>query len=489
MSAIIKDQFKLSTMNNFINLATTNSLYLALARSQAWDTVTGADDIIPLPENNVSFNNKDAEDLLSMKKLNATNMTAGIFRENWVSNVKYDAYRHDWNGSRTSVYTGANAYVTSPTSISDVKCVVVTANYNVYMCIKQPIINGEVQPSLYSPQTGVAVGTNTGIIKTTDGYYWKFMSSTSTDDFVKFSSKYYHPLITVPSAPLEGDPYYAQWVNQGYSANFKGGIYTINVTSGGTGYNSGVAGTHSVTDSETDTHFRVIGDGIGLQCNVVYSNSGTIVDVEVTSPGTGYTYATVEAIGGGGAAFDVIFTSMSGLGVDPKRDVVARYLLVGMSLTGDEGGDFNITNDFRKIILMQDPLVYGSSTVATSTTLNACQTLFVATGLPVGAYPVDAVVTGSISGAKGRVVDFVSSTGAIRILRTSSENSGILGANNAFQVGDTLTSVPGTGSQSILSITNPEVNRYSGQMLYAEYRAPTLRNEFQTEEIRLVVKF
>lgn len=489
MPAIIKDQFKLSTMNNFIGLATTNSLYLALARSQAWDTVTSADDVVPLPENNVSFDNKDAEDLLSMKKLTASNMTAGIFKETWTSNTKYDAYRHDWNGVRTSVYNGVNAYVTSPTSISNVKCVVITANYNVYMCIKQSIISGQVQPSLYSPQSGVAVGTNTGIVKTADGYYWKFMASTSTDDFVKFSSKYYHPLITVPSAPLEGDPYYAQWVNQGHSANFKGGIYTINVLGGGTGYNGGIAGTHDVTNAETDSHFRVIGDGIGLQCTVVYSQSGTIVDVEITSPGTGYTYATVTPIGGAAATFDVVFTPMTGLGVDPKRDVVARYLLIGVSLTGAEGGDFTITNDFRKIILIQDPLIYGSSTVATSTTLNACQTLFVATGLSVGAYPVDAIVTGSISGAKGRVVDFVSGTGAIRILRTSSENSGSLGANNAFQVGDTLTSVPGTGVQSILSIGNPEVNRYSGQMLYAEYRSPTLRNEFQTEEVRLVVLF
>ena len=297
-------------MQAFINLATSNSLYVGLARPQYWDTSTSSDTVVPSPENTIAFVNQDSEDMIALKRLSAANMTPGIYRETWTSNVKYDAYRHDWNGTITAAYNGPTASATNPTSLSDVKCVVITANYNVYVCIKQSKSGGVVQPSLYSPQGGTAVGTNTGIIKTADGYYWKFIASTSTDDYVKFASKFYHPLITVAAAPSPSDPYYIQWQNQGYSANFKGGIYTINVLTNGTGYNGSISGTRVVTNAETDAQFKVIGDGIGLQYTVTYGSGGSIVDIEITNPGNGYTHAAITAVGGTSATFDVIFTTI-----------------------------------------------------------------------------------------------------------------------------------------------------------------------------------
>ena len=177
------------------------------------------------------------------------------------------------------------------------------------------------------------------------------------------------------------------------------------------------------------------------------------------------------------------------MGVSPARDVVARYLLIGVSLVGAEGGDFTITNDFRKILVLQDPYNFGTSTVSTSSTLNAQHIINVGTGLGSGAYPVDAIVTGVTSGAKGRVVDFNTTTGDIRVIRTKAENAGSLGANNSFVVAEQLTTSPGTGTSTIVSLGNPEVDIYSGQILYSEYRVPTLRNEFQTETVELVIKF
>lgn len=489
MAAIIRDQFKLNTMQAFINLATSNSLFIGLARPQFWDTTTASDASVPLPENTLSFVNQDSEDLLALKKLSGLNMIPGIYRETWTSNIKYDAYRHDWNGTVTAVYNGASVTPTNPTSLSDVKCVVISANYNVYMCLQQSVVGGVVQPSLYSPQSGVAIGTNTGIVKTADGYYWKYLSSTSTDDYVKFASKFYHPIITVASAPASSDPYYIQWQNQGYSANFKGGIYTINVKVTGTGYNGGISGTRVVINAETDAEFKVIGNGIGLQYTVTYGTGGSILGIEITNPGNGYTHAAIVASTGTGAAFDIIFTPMTGLGVSPARDMVARFLLIGVSLVGAEGGDFTITNDFRKILIIQDPLNFGTSTVSVSSTLNSQYVINVGTGLGSGAYPTDAIVTGATSGAKGRVVDFDTVTGNIRVIRTRSENGGQLGANNSYVLTEQLTSSPGTGVATIVALANPEVDVFSGQILYSEYRSPTMRNELQQEQVQLAIKF
>lgn len=490
MSAIIRDSYKVKTLTNFINSLSTESLYMGIGRPQYWDTVSSLDTTVPVPENTNAGLNLDWEDMLALKKINITDVYTGIFKETWHANTKYDTYRHDWNGTRTASYNGPNSTPTSPQSLSDVKFYVVTSNYSIYACLKQSIVNGVVQPSIYSPETGVAVGTNTGVVKTADNYYWKFMATTSPADLVKFSSKYYHPIETITVAPAPADPYYVQWLNQGYSANFKGGIYVINVLTSGTGYNGGIAGTRNVTDAEADTQFKVIGDGAGLQYAVTYGSGGSIVDIEVTNPGSGYTHATITAVGGINATFDIVFTPMTGLGVDPVVDLVARYLLIDVTLTGAEGsGDFTTSNDFRKVVLVYNPTNYGTTTKATSATLDASIKLNVGTGLTVGAYPVDAIVTGATSRAKGMVVDFDTVTGNLRVIRTSAENLNSVGANNSFVVGETLTSSHGSGRAAIATISNPEVQRYSGEVLYSEYRAPITRGDLQTEDIKIVVKF
>lgn len=490
MSAIIRDSFKVRTLLNFINGLTTDSLYLGIGRPQPWDIVSNLDINVPIPVNTNTDVNADWEDVFALKKVSFTDVYPGIFKEMWQVNVKYDAYRHDWDGTRIAVYNGLNAVPTTPSSLSDVKCFVITANYGIYACLKQSVINGAVQPSLYSPETGVSVGVNTGIVKTADGYYWKYMATTGPSDLVKFSSKYYHPIETLTTAPAEADPYYVQWLNQGYSSSLKGGIYVINVTTNGSGYNGGVAGSHSVLDAETDTQFKVIGNGSGLQLTVTYSSGGSITDIEVTNPGTGYTHATITAVGGNNASFDIVYTPMSGLGADPVRDCVARYLIVDVTLTGAEGsGDFTILNEYRKITLVYNPTNFGTTTIATTSTLDASIKLEVGLGLTLGDYPLDSIVTGQTSGAKGRVVDFNTTTGFLRIIRTSSENDGILGANNSFLVGESIVASPGTGNVAILSRSDPEVQKNSGEIIYSEYRSPIMRSELQTEDLKIIIKF
>jgi len=489
MSAIIRDIFRVNTLSSFINSLATQSLYLGIARPEYWDTVSSNDVTIPIPDNTVASVNLDWEDMLALKKITISDAIAAIYKEMWQANVKYDTYRHDWNGSRPIVYNGPNIAPTLPTSIGDVKCVVITDTFGIYICLKQPIVNGIVQPSIYSPKTGTPVGS-AGVVKTADGYYWKFIAVTSPADLVKFSSTYYHPIETVLTAPAPSDPYYPQWTSQVTSALFKGGIYTINVTSAGTGYHGNVAGVVTVTDSINDGNFKVIGNGIGLQYTVTYGASGSIMDVEITNPGHGYTYATITAVGGTGASFDIVYTPLTGLGVSPDRDIVARYMIIDTSLTGAEGnGVFTVSNDFRKLMLIINPYNFGTSTIATSAFLDASYTINVGVGLSAAAYPYDSIVTGSSSGAKGRIVDFNTVTGNIRIIRTSYENIGNIGSSNSFIVGETLNTNPGTGTASIVSITSPGVEKYSGDILYSEYRSPIFRSVSQTEDLKIIVKF
>ena len=494
MSAIIRDAFKINTLTNFINSLVSNSMYLGIGRPYYWGN--GNDNTVPNPANTVKSQISDWEDIFALKRVAITDAIHGFFKELWEPNVRYDAYRHDWDGSRSSVYDGKNISSTAPQSVADAKCIVVTPAYNIYMCMKQAInvATQEVQPSLYDPDSGVAVGTNTTIVKTADGYYWKFLAVTSAADILKFSNKYYHPIETIGVEPAPSDPYYDQWVAQSNSATLKGGIYTINVLTKGTGYKfDGVtagAGTRVVTDHEADAEFKVIGDGTGLQYTVTYGAGGTIEDVEITNPGTGFTHATVVPTTGIGASFDVVFTPTYGLGVQPIRDVSARYMITNVQLAGAEGsGDFTVSNDYRKICLIYNPTNFGSSTVSTASTMDASLTIQTQTNLLSTAYPVDSIITGASSGARARVIDWDDLTGTLRVIRTASENAGYTGANNDFQVSEAITPSTGTGGGTITSLVQPEVQRHSGDILYSEYRAPINRQAGQTESLTIVLKF
>ena len=489
MSAIIRDAFRVKTLSAFIAALSTQSLYLGIGRPEYWDTVGNTDTIVPIPVNTIAGVDADWSDMMQMKRINATDASNGIYKEMWSPNTIYDVYRHDWDGSRISVYNGASTTPSLPSSLGDVKCFIVTSTYNIYVCLKQAFVNGVVQPSLYSPDTGISIGTNTTIIKTADNYYWKFIATTSAANIIKFSSSYYHPVTTIQSSVTSIDPYYNQWMAQQYSANFAGGIYVINVLSGGSGYNGGVAGIRVVTASNTDTQFAIVGDGNGLQYTVVYGAGGTILTIEVESPGNNYTQATIVANGGIGGIFEVIFTPLSGLGVSPIDDVIARYMLISTSLVDAEGGIFTTSNDYRKLTLVYNPYSFGTTVPATSADLDATISLNMGLGIASGAYPSDAIITGQSSLAKGRVVDFTPSTGILRLIRTPSENTNSVGASRPFIVSELVTSSPGTGTSSIQNIIQPQVQPFSGSILYSEYRNAVMRGATQTEVLQIIVKY
>lgn len=491
-NSIIYNNFRYTNIKKFIDSLLQNnvSLYLAIGRPYSWNTVTSSDTTIGTPLNTVNNVQADWEDLTSMKRINYSDASFGIRKLLWQAGQKYDAYRQDWDGvTRTSVYD--NSY---PTCISESKCTVITATGNIYVCLKQAVTAGSVTASLYNPETGTPIGTNTGILKTADNYYWKYIGYNSTDS--KFVTSAFYPIKTLTEAPAPSDASnYTQWLAQTQSANFKGGIYAINVVTQGSGYNGGSAGNRVVTDTTTDAQFKIFGNGTGLQLTVTYGSGGTIVDVEVTNPGNGYTYATVVAAGGTNATFDLIYTPITGLGCNPVKDLDATYMLLATTLEGAEGaGDFTVSNDYRKVCLISNPFNYNSTTVATSTTLDVTTTLSL-TSVTGGAaaFGSDGIITGSVTHKKGRVVDWDSDNNKLRIINTRYEDYvNYQYSDQEFQTGadpDVLSCSNTVGSGTVVSVIPPEVNLYSGEILYSEYRVPVQRSIEQSETIKIVIQF
>jgi hypothetical protein len=56
-------------------------------------------------------------------------------------------------------------------------------------------------------------------------------------------------------------------------------------------------------------------------------------------------------------------------------------------------------------------------------------------------------------------------------------------------VGQEIKGATSGAKSAILEISDPEVNVYSGDLLYIENRLPVIRNDSQSEQIRIVFSF
>ena len=131
--------------------------------------------------------------------------------------------------------------------------------------------------------------------------------------------------------------------------------------------------------------------------------------------------------------------------------------------------------------MLKDPLL-SSGSVATN--LRFDQTLRLTLNFVSGTYSEDEFVTGSTSGARGRMVSFANTN--------SAGNNGILRLVNVdgnFTNTETVTANTSGITAVINGITQPELKPYSGKLLYVVNRVAIDRDTEQTEDIKITVKF
>jgi hypothetical protein len=91
-------------------------------------------------------------------------------------------------------------------------------------------------------------------------------------------------------------------------------------------------------------------------------SSNSVREIQIFTPGSGYSECTISFAGGGGsgAAAEAIISPFGGHGSDPVVELGAFNLLTKAKFEGDEGGVIVSSNEYRKIGLITNPLVYGS---------------------------------------------------------------------------------------------------------------------------------
>jgi hypothetical protein len=498
MSAIITEKFRAHNATNFFESFTEsspNTYYLFIGKATPFTTGTsgGSDSSPSTPADSVSreFYNWDA--MIAAKKIPSTDITYALPRRDWANGTTYDMYKDNISSSSTAT-SGA-------TNLFDSSYYFMTSDYRVYKVLDN---NGG---TAYSGSEPTSTSTSPFAL---GGYVLKYMYALTASEGAKYLTTDYMPVSddsTITTAATDGK------------------IESLSITAG-SGYTDGTY------------YAAVYGDGTsqGTSSGAIVRitvSSGSIVsfgltagtDTTIHAGGAAYTYGTVN-LGSGYTFSDAALSSASGIGsgtggevaiiVSPKnghgysaiKELGGHYVMTATTLTQDEGDDVSTANDFREVGLVIDPTTYGTSTVASATTMR--MTYAAKFSSASGTFDADEKISNA-AGAIGKVVEWDSTN---NILYYHQERFGDYGTNSttgayvAFSGTGTITGgtsgatgTPSTTASETVTLTNnntiaftsgyanPELQPDSGEIIYIENRKPIQRASDQTEDIKLIIEF
>lgn len=485
MAAIITNKFRINNAEQFVESFSETSAetyYLFIGRAHAWasdadvqgNTIAeGTDASPPTPNDDVTSEFYNWDDMLGAKLISSTDVSRVIPRRNWTTGTTYDMYEHNISSS--------NAANSGATNLWDSTFVVMNSAYAVYKVIE----NDGNTASTVEPTS-----TSNSIFSTSDGYRWKYMYSLTSAETLNFmSTDFIHCSTdsTVSAAAVDG------------------ALDTALVVAGGSGYNT--------SSGSTISAIPIRGDGSSGVASVTIS-SGAIASVSITTAGTGYTYAYITNAdiiaatnaggSGSGANINVIIPPKGGHGSDALKELGAFYVMLNKSLVGAEGtSDIGVANDFRRIGLVRNPTNFGTSTVASADTRRQ---IYAAIFSSVsGTFTADEEINQASTGAVGKVIEYDSTNKILYWYQTrfpdvGTDSNGNLtafsGANAITGQSSSASATPDTSNSNTVNAvefssgySNPELAADSGDIIYVEERSPITRASDQTENIKLIIEF
>ena len=230
---------------------------------------------------------------------------------------------------------------------------------------------------------------------------------------------------------------------------------------------------------------------------------GVISSIKITNAGKNHRSATVIPVHAHSSGTDfkgvAQISPINGHGSDAKKELNANAIFINNRVTatpntaelaaGLQTLDFSRTNDFRQVGLIQGPR--GISTVEDSPapfindeTANAKYSLTVnEIDTSVADNVVaDTLIIGNQSGATGRVVD-VFTSGGNKVIRYN--KTGV----SDFRVSENILATGLSGNHRISSVTNPEVDVFTGDILFINNSEPISRDEDQSETVNFIITF
>lgn len=395
------------------------------------------EDVPPLPFDNQSEKFAIYDDMMAIKRITSTYARAVVRRWNWdtINNPSFEMWKSNY--SLSNLTDLGNSSLGTNTS----KFFVMNANYEVFMCLyngKSPSnptgtsVNPNQPPST-TPSSGAGTFSD-GVFTQSDGnYIWQYLYTIPTNDVISF--------LTTDFIPISS--YTTQSINP-----VDGQIKVVYIKDYGSNLPNGTGPFYA----------PILGDGTGGVVRIVTA-SNSITSVSLISGGSGYTYASVAIKSGTGsgstayglfsdsaltspatitgtATIEVVIPPQGGYGSNLIAQLNAKRVMLNVRLIyADGSGDFPINSQFRRIGILQNPTIFGSTT--TRIVQNTASTLYaVRLNNVSGSFIDNELITQTVGGnvvAQGTVVswspDTNSTTGVLRYIQSRGNDriNGIVG--------------------------------------------------------------
>ena len=531
MPAIVTDQFRILNANNFVESVenTNNSYYVFIGlsnptgaptlagygRTSDWNT----SDKTPAPTDSFSYRAHSGDTMMFGKKVSSANIRRIIRRVDWTSGSRYEIYRDDYSASNQSPLTKANR-------LYDANYYVLNSDFKVYVCIDNGSTGDNLLGNISQDEPTFTDLEPSKAGNSGDGYVWKYLFTVSPSDIIKFDSTEY---ITVPNNWSTSTDSQIRLVREnGNSDTNLNQLKHVYIENAGTGYANGLG---QVVD--------ILGDGSGAKARVDVVN-GKITDVTVSAGGKGYTYGIVDlgtlnsnVSATGRAKLIPIIPPGLGHGSDVYSELGTDKVII-YARFDDSTKDFPIDTKFAQVGVVKNPTKVGTSIVYTDTTYSSLQAFKFSTvsGTPQVGEEISQVLTISPNVGKvatgfiasydketkvmkyfrdrslhfnktsydhtdytgisttGRIYQFESSNTANDIEGKTSSFSGSISVNfSGITTNPTGNKLINLGTNFNAGLSESEINKGSGEIVYLDNRPEIVRNSRQKEDIKIILEF
>ena len=538
MPAIVTDQFRILNATNFVESVenTNNSYYVfvglanpkgtdqAIRVGFGRDTKWNDDGGTPAPVDSFSYRAHVGDTMSFGRKVSSANIRRIIRRVDWVQGQRYEIYRDDYSASNQSPLTKSNR-------LYDANYYVLNSDFKVYICIDNGSSGtnelGNVsqdEPTFTDLEPSKA--GNSG-----DGFIWKYLFTISPSDIVKFDSTEY---ITVPNNWATSTDSQIRAVRENGDSNVNNNqIKHVYIENAGANYTTG-------NGFEVD----ILGDGTGGRARVDIVDQ-KISKVTVSSGGKGYSYGLIDLdklrVGGAShsdadkAKLVPIIPPKLGHGSDIYTELGTDKVLV-YARFDDSTNDFPIDTQFAQVGIVKNPTKIGTTNIFTEQTFTTLHGIkFDPTSVSgtagVGEEITQLLTISPNNGkvATGYIASFDKDTKVLKYFRDRSLNysskndqtdyAGISTIGRIYefessisdikqQVGGTVvfsgkvdttfnqSSVTPTGGKLVNlgvqftgGLSQPEINKGSGEIVYLDNRPVIVRNSRQKEDIKIILEF
>lgn len=473
----------------------------------------------PVASNHFATENDSRNNMVGIKQIAINDVSFITRRINWASNTVFDQYDDTYTNPEAR-----NFYV-------------LTEDFNVYKCIEN---NGG------TVSTVKPTGSDVDYFQTADGYIWKFMYFIPLSLRNKFLTAAYMPVIKKVK-----NQYYSAGTIEGYVINDSGQDYDPNETyavvqgdgadadidlviedgqitglvinNPGVGYTTAtlsvtkgladpgegadisltLSGPGALDSLQADVEaltvsgeissivvtssnngytsapaVTITGDGTGAEATSVIDVNGRVTSITMTNRGSGYTYAnvTVAAEGLITTTARSVISPQGGHGFNAPRELIADTLAFYSSFENELNQGMAVNNQFRQFGIVKDIEEFGAVRKYIN---NSGTTCYLVEGALAGdSFPEDANIH---------------TTGDDKVLRiVSSQDNKLLiqsTTKDIPQIGDVFYNTAETANFTVTAVTAPNVNKYSGEILFIDNRLAFTSSDEQTVVFRTFIKF